>query len=121
MKVFLKNSVKMKELGETKFILGMKIDHGYNGSTLMIRQTRYIDDVVVKFNQEDAKAVANPCKIGLKLSRMQSPTTNDEKAELRTKPYRSLIGCLLYIATCTRPDIAYVVTQISRFLENPGK
>ncbi|OWZ09538.1 polyprotein [Phytophthora megakarya] len=37
-----------------------------------------------------------------------------------SKPYRSLTGCLLYIATCTRPDVAYVVTQLSRFLDNPG-
>ncbi|OWY90505.1 polyprotein [Phytophthora megakarya] len=39
---------------------------------------------------------------------------------MRSKPYRSLIGCLLYITTCTRPDVAYVVTQLSRFLDNPG-
>ncbi|KAL7993989.1 hypothetical protein Plhal703r1_c58g0163321 [Plasmopara halstedii] len=39
---------------------------------------------------------------------------------MRSRPYRSLIGCLLYISTCTRPDIAYIVTQLSRFLENPG-
>ncbi|OWY94987.1 polyprotein [Phytophthora megakarya] len=30
------------------------------------------------------------------------------------------LWCLLYITTCTRPDITYVVTQLSRFLENPG-
>jgi hypothetical protein len=40
---------------------------------------------------------------------------------MRSKPYRSLIGCLLYITTCTHPDIAFVVTQLSRFLENPAQ
>ncbi|KAI9905230.1 hypothetical protein PsorP6_013904 [Peronosclerospora sorghi] len=39
---------------------------------------------------------------------------------MRLRPYRYLIGCLLYITTCTRPDFAYMVTQLSRFLENPG-
>ncbi|KAI9907671.1 hypothetical protein PsorP6_002969 [Peronosclerospora sorghi] len=39
---------------------------------------------------------------------------------MRLRPYRSLIGCLLYITTCTRPDVPYMVTQLSRFLENPG-
>ncbi|KAI9910898.1 hypothetical protein PsorP6_010383 [Peronosclerospora sorghi] len=39
---------------------------------------------------------------------------------MRLRPYRSLIGCLLYITTCTRPDVGYMVTQISKFLENPG-
>ena len=117
----LKASFRIKEIGKAKFILGMEIDHDRNGSTLVIRQTRYIDDVVSRFNQEDAKAVDNPCESGLKLSKIQSPTTDVERAEMQSKPYRSLIGCLLYITTCTRPDVAYVITQLSRFLENPGK
>ncbi|KAL7685856.1 hypothetical protein Plhal304r1_c029g0095601 [Plasmopara halstedii] len=39
---------------------------------------------------------------------------------MQSKPYRSLIGCLLYIAICTKPYIAYVVSQLSTSLENPG-
>jgi hypothetical protein len=111
----------MKELGEVKFILGMEVDHDHTASPLLIRQTRYIDDVVNRFNQQDAKAVVNPCESGMKLTKMQSPTTNAEREDMRSKPYRSLIGCLLYITTCTRPDVAYIVTQLSRFLENPGQ
>lgn len=120
-KAALKNSFKIKDLGEAKFILGIEIDHDRNCSTLVIRQTRYIDDVVNTFNQQDAKAVVNPSEAGLKLSKTQSPTTDIEKAEMQSKPYRSLIRCLLYITTGTRPDIAYVVTQLSRFFENPGQ
>lgn len=78
----------------------------------MIRQYRYIDDVVSRFNQNDAKAVFNQCESGLKLSKLQSPTTDGEKSIMQTKPYRSLIGCLLYITICTRPEVAYVVTQL---------
>ena len=57
----------------------------------------------------------------MKLSEMQSPTTEDDKNEMKSKPYVSLIGCLMYITTSTRPDIAYVVTQLSQFLEKPGQ
>ena len=62
----------------------------------------------------------NPCAVGMKLLSAQSPTTEEGRLAMRSKPYRSLIGCLPYITTCTRPDIAYVVTQLSRFLEKPG-
>ncbi|OWY94167.1 polyprotein, partial [Phytophthora megakarya] len=93
----------------------------YSAKTLTIRQTRYIDDVVNRFNQQDAKVVANPCEAGLKLTKTQSPKTEAEFLLMQGKPYRSLIGCLLYITTCTRPDVAYIVTQLSRFLENPGQ
>uniref|UniRef100_A0AAV1VI21 Reverse transcriptase Ty1/copia-type domain-containing protein n=1 Tax=Peronospora matthiolae TaxID=2874970 RepID=A0AAV1VI21_9STRA len=120
-KTALKRSFRMKELDKAKFILGVEIDHDHNCSKLMIRQTRYIDGVASRFNQEDAKAVVNPCESGLKLSKKQSPTTDVDRAEMQSKPYRSLIGCLLYITTCTRPDVMYVITQLSRFLENPGQ
>ncbi|KAE9292008.1 hypothetical protein PR003_g24876 [Phytophthora rubi] len=117
----LKNAFKMKKLGPAKFILGMEIDHDMTAGTLKIKQTRYIDDVVERFGQENAKPVDNPCAAGLKLSKTQSPGTDAEQNAMRSKPYRSLIGCLLYITTCTRPDIAFVVTQLSRFLENTGQ
>ncbi|KAG3192199.1 hypothetical protein PC128_g10617 [Phytophthora cactorum] len=120
-KTALKSAFKMKELGEAKFILGMKIDHNRTAGSLMIKQTRYVDDVVKRFNQEHSKTVVNPCETGMKLSKLQSPATNAERDDMRSKPYRSLIGCLLYIATCTRPDVAYIVTQLSRFLDNPGQ
>uniref|UniRef100_A0AAV1US45 Reverse transcriptase Ty1/copia-type domain-containing protein n=1 Tax=Peronospora matthiolae TaxID=2874970 RepID=A0AAV1US45_9STRA len=45
----LKNAFKMKELGPAKFILGMEIDHDMTSGTLMINQTRYIDDVANRF------------------------------------------------------------------------
>jgi hypothetical protein len=117
----LKNAFKMKELGPAKFILGMEIDHNTTAGALMIKHPRYIDDVVERFGQANTKPVDNPCAAGLKLSKSQSPGTKAERDAMRSKPYRSLIGCLLYITTCTRPDIAFVVTQLSLFLENPGK
>ncbi|KAL4116578.1 hypothetical protein PRIC2_012030 [Phytophthora ramorum] len=120
-KMALKCAFKMKEMGEVKFILGMEIDHDRMAGKLMIKQTRYIDDVMNRFKQQDAKAVVSPCESGMKLTKMQLPTTNTERKDLRTKPYRSLIGCLLYITTCMLPDVAYIVTQLSRFLENPGR
>lgn len=94
-----KNSFKIKELSQTKFILGMEIDHNRNSSTIMIRQTRYIDDVVSRFNHQGGKAVFNPCKSGTKPLKMRSPTTDSEQEEMHSKPYRSLIGCLMYITT----------------------
>jgi len=39
---------------------------------------------------------------------------------MKAIPYRELIGKLLYLAIATRPDIAYVVGVLCRFVENPG-
>jgi len=34
-------------------------------------------------------------------------------------PYRELVGKLLYLAVATRPDIAYIVGVLCRFVEKP--
>ncbi|KAH9107020.1 hypothetical protein AeMF1_017532, partial [Aphanomyces euteiches] len=39
---------------------------------------------------------------------------------MATKPYRSLVGSLMYLAMGTRPDLAFPLQQLSQFLENPG-
>ncbi len=35
--------------------------------------------------------------------------------------YRSIIGSLMYIATCTRPDISFAVGKLGEFLHQPTK
>lgn len=56
---------------------------------------------------------ANPVGISLaahiKLSKKQSPKTEEEKEYMKKVPYASAIGCLMYVMVCTRPDIAQVV------------
>ena len=34
--------------------------------------------------------------------------------------YRAVIGALLYVSCCTRPDIAYAVNKLAKFSNSPG-
>jgi len=36
-------------------------------------------------------------------------------------PYASAVGSLMYVMVCTRSDLAYAITTVSRFMSNPGK
>ena len=49
-----------------------------------------------------------------------SPDAPEEKQAVEKYPYRELIGKLLYLAIATRPDIAYAVGVLCRFVDNPG-
>ena len=40
---------------------------------------------------------------------------------MKKVPYQSIVGNLMYAMVRTRPDIAYVVGVVSRFMSNPGE
>jgi len=36
-------------------------------------------------------------------------------------PYTSVVGCLMHAMVCTRPDLAHVVSQVSKYMSKPGR
>ena len=80
----------------------------------------YIQKVAKRFSfdQCGSKTSSNvPMLPGNRLSKEQEAQSPDE---IKGFPYRELVACLLYIAVCIGPDIAYTVKELSRFLINPG-
>jgi hypothetical protein len=47
--------------------------------------------------------------------------TEDEKEHMSHIPYSNVVGNLMYVMICTRPDLANVVSVVSRFMHNPSK
>ena len=80
-----------------------------------------METIIGRFNLENANPVTTPMDPGMRLSKSQSPTTEEEKDDMTNVPYRELIGSLMYAAVATRPDIAHAITALSQFLENPGR
>ena len=105
---------KMKNLGEPKFVLGIEIRRRINGDVLLV-QERYARDVVKRFNMEGSKTLSTPLELGSRLDTSQQPSTDEEKSAMVDVPYRSAIGSLMYLATCTQPDLATAVSELSKF------
>ncbi|MCO5608820.1 hypothetical protein L7F22_063037 [Adiantum nelumboides] len=57
----------------------------------------------------------------MKLSRVDCPKFDVEKAEMAKVSYASACGSLMYAMVATKPDIALAVGVVSRFMSNPGK
>ena len=110
----------MKYLGLANEILSMKITRDRKSKRLWLSQERYIEKVLERFNMGEAKPVCTPLAGHFKLGSHQCPTNDKEKEEMKTVPYSSAVGSLMYAMVCTRPDIAFAVGVVSRFLSNPG-
>ena len=61
-----------------------------------------------------------PLQVGQRFSVNDFPANLPEKISMMRTPYREAVGSLMHLMVCTRPDIAYSVGVVSRFLENPG-
>ena len=121
LKLKLSKQFEMKDLGAAKQILGMRIKRDTNSRTLLLSQDKYINKVLSRFNMQNAKVVSTPLGVHFRLSKEQSPKTEEERAYMAKVPYASAIGSLMYVMVCTRPDIAQAVGAVSRYMNNPGK
>ena len=110
----------MKDLGEASFVLGIEIHRDRSRNLLGLSQKAYIERVLQRFNMDACKPCAAPISHGEKLSLAQCPKNEFEREPMKGIPYASAVGSLMYAQVCTRPDIAFVVGLLGRYLSNPG-
>jgi hypothetical protein len=116
----LGSSFKVKDLGPTEFLLGIKVEQDPVTGAISISQRQYAVDMLEQFGMSDCKPVDTPMLPGVTLTKEMGAKTEEESK--RIKPvYLSAVGSLLYLATQTRPDISYAVGLLARFNSNPGE
>ena len=103
-KKFLGSKFDMKDLGETKVILWIKITKTPNG--LKLSQEHYVENILRKFERFDCKLVSTPYDPNSQLKK------NREHSVAQIE-YAQIIGSLMYLMNYTRPDIAYAVGRLS--------
>ena len=117
----LSSHFDMSDLGEIAWILGIRVKRDRTTRTITLSQTVYIDSVVKWFNLTTASPLRMPIDPNAHLSKDQSSSTPQQSDDTKKVPYREAIGSLMYAAIGTRPDIAYAVTALSQYLQNPGR
>ena len=111
----------MKDLGPAKKILGMEILRDRKASKLYLSQKGYIEKVLCRFNMQSAKPVSTPLAAHFRLLSALSPQSDDEIEYMSHVPYSRAMGSLMYAMVCSRPDLSYAVSVVSRYMANPGK
>ena len=100
--------------------IGINISRNRQGRTLALNQAIFVETILKKLNMSHLRGAAVPALPGITLSKQMSPTTDAERQEMSTKPYRLTVGSLNYLALLTRPDILNAVRAVSRYMSDPG-
>ena len=115
----LKNEFEMKGLDKTKFCLGLQIEHLPDG--ILIHQSTYIKKVLKHFHMDKAHLLSTSMVVR-SLDVKKDPFRPQEVGEETLGPevpYFSAISALMYLANCTRPDIAFSVNLLARYSSAP--
>ena len=111
---------KMKDLNDAEWILGIRVKRDREVKTIHLDHEVQVQKTLESFRMSQVNSCHTPSEVK-KFSMMNRNMTNEEKELMKKIPFKSLIGSLQYIALSTRPDIAYAVNQLSRFLSDPGQ
>lgn len=105
----LDQNFSVRNLGSLKNCLGMNIERDRAMGIMKISQSDYIKRLLQRFGMENCKIVKTPMPTNCKLVKGKTNLCDDQYN------YRQLMGCLMYLSVCTRPDISYACSQLSQF------
>uniref|UniRef100_A0A8R7RAQ8 Reverse transcriptase Ty1/copia-type domain-containing protein n=1 Tax=Triticum urartu TaxID=4572 RepID=A0A8R7RAQ8_TRIUA len=120
-KAQLSSEFEMKDLGAAKKILGMEITRDRNSGLLFLSQQSYIKKVLHHFSMHDAKLVSTPIAPHFTLSSFHCPSNDEEFEYMSRVPYSSVVGSFMYAMVCSKPDLSFAMSLVSRYMANPGQ
>ncbi|CAI7869628.1 unnamed protein product, partial [Closterium sp. NIES-53] len=103
------------DLGELTSYLGLLITRDRAQRTITLTQSHMVQQVLQRF----AFTYSSPQSTRLPTGHSLSAPPSDESVE-PSGPYPELVGCLMYLMTCTRPDLAYPLSLLARYVA-PGR
>ncbi|KAI3501786.1 hypothetical protein L1887_29807 [Cichorium endivia] len=101
---------EMSDLGELSCYLGIEVSQDVD--RIKIKQEHYAMKILNEAGMQECNATQCPMESGLKLSKAEN------EPEVDATHYRKIVGCLRYLIH-TRPDLAYAVGVVSRYMQNP--
>ncbi|CAI7749191.1 unnamed protein product [Closterium sp. NIES-54] len=103
------------DLGELRSYLGLHITRDRARCTITLTQSHMVHQVLQRFDFQ----LSSPQPTPLSTSHLLSAPPSDESVE-PSGLYPELVGCLIYLVTCTRPDLAYPLSLLARYVA-PGR
>lgn len=103
-------------IGSCNNFAGLQIIRDRIKKTMFLHQGAYTRKILELFRMSQAKRVSVPADPSVALQ----PVESDEE-KLCNAPYREAVGSLMFLATVSRPDIAFAINTASKFVNQPSE
>lgn len=94
----------------------MEIERKESTGSIKLTQKNMIKELLEEYDMTECRKCCTPLDPGMKFKNCLD-CSNCEKVDM--KNYQSLIGSLMYVGICTRPDIIHSVSKLAQFNKNP--
>ena len=111
----LTRTIKIKYISEVHQFLRIKIKLDYKEKSIHINQNKYLNSLLKRFNKKDLNPITTPVEARVRLDKATN-TTNKNNLQL----YQQQVSSLIYLATKTKPDIAYAINKCAKYMSNPN-
>ena len=118
-KQFHSKNSEMKDIGETSYVIGIKISRDRHQGVFGLSQETYINKVLERFQMRDYSPSVALIVKGDRFNLNQCPKNELEKEQMKNILYASAVQSMMYAQVCTRPNIAFVVGMLGRYQSNP--
>ena len=105
----------MKDLGEASRILEIQTYRDISKSLIELSQSVYIDKVLKRFSMLNSKKGTIHMVLGKSLSKDGCHMTRQARDYISRISNASVIGSIMHVMLCTRPDVAYALSVTSIF------
>jgi histone deacetylase 1/2 len=95
--------------------LSIKITRDIDNRHVFMNQSHYISELRNRFLEGAFQKVSTPTDSSFKNLTHRSPSD-----PVSSGPYPQIIGSLLWVSQCTRPDISFAVNKLSQYLRDPS-
>ena len=101
-------------LGDVKLILGIRVTRDRKKGTMYLDQEAFTTKLLEQYAHLDVRTKPTPRPTTAMV--LRNPV---EDPLINATSYRSIIGSLQWLVTCTRPDIAHAVGMLARSCADP--
>jgi hypothetical protein len=103
----------VRVMGEPEMFLGMNVERDRENKMIYLSQKTYIRKLLQRF----AVWQGHPSRLPIAVDVYKHA---QREGEVTQQPFKELLGGLLYISVCTRPDISFAVSYLSSFFSSPS-
>ena len=117
----LQKTIEIIDMGPASLYLGNRITRDRSRRKIWLSQRSYCLELLRTWNLSNCTPASTPMTVKLHLLDPSPNALPDVKDDDIKPLYQRLVGSLIYLAVCTRPDISYAAMALGQFNANPTR